>query len=441
MVLTSSVSSSALPTATSTPWPANWGLLRGRPGASARTSPSLTRASPSASPSWSPRSTTVCWNCSGATAAGSSTSRTRSSSPATRTCTADQPFGAPFVHAPATPQTKPKAQARLAQLLRGRPRRAARHMKIVTPGLLAAVGAPLINIHHSFLSLRRGGALPQAKERGVKSRRHRPRRNRGPPPGPDDPAGRRPVDHRHSTADLVRLGADVERALSRAVLAPGGPRRPPRQTTSSPRCASGPWARRVSRSIGADSGDEAVELTDAGRNDNAGQAQQERRRGDARRRRSRGARGRWGCMCTSRPRNPCCSAGRRSGGTCLPDRVDYEPIVVAPFRLSPRRRCLRPRRAACTVCRPSSRTNVRPPNASLDDNCLAERPIRTRDVPDLAPVGTRRPWKRHDSRRRGRTRRSAAAGASDDGGAPAPAWTRPGPDGPRRELAEPCRFS
>jgi len=81
-------------------------------------------------------------------------------------------------------------------------------------------GCPLINIHHSFLPAFIGaGPYQKAKNRGVKligATAHYVTADldEGPIIGQDVVR----VDHRHATADLVRLGADVERAvLSRAV--------------------------------------------------------------------------------------------------------------------------------------------------------------------------------------------------------------------------------
>jgi formyltetrahydrofolate deformylase len=130
-------------------------------------------------------------------------------------------FGVPFVHVPVTPETKPEAEARQAELLRGLDLVVlARYMQIVSGELLAAVGAPMINIHHSFLPAF-VGAVPyrRAKERGVKivgATAHYVTEDLDEGPIIEQDVVR--VDHRHSAADLTRLGADVERSvLSRAV--------------------------------------------------------------------------------------------------------------------------------------------------------------------------------------------------------------------------------
>ena len=138
---------------------------------------------------------------------------------------ADQvrPFGVPFVHIPATRETRAAAEARQLELLRGNVDLVvlARYMQIVTPDFLAAVGAPLINIHHSFLPAFVGAnTYRRAKERGVKlvgATAHYVTENLDEGPIIEQDVVR--IDHTHTVEDLVRLGADVERAvLSRAVL-------------------------------------------------------------------------------------------------------------------------------------------------------------------------------------------------------------------------------
>jgi formyltetrahydrofolate deformylase len=138
---------------------------------------------------------------------------------------ADQvrPFGVPFVHIPATRDTRAEAEARQLELLRGNVDLVvlARYMQIVTPDFLAAVGAPLINIHHSFLPAFVGAnTYRRARERGVKlvgATAHYVTENLDEGPIIEQDVVR--IDHTHTVEDLVRLGADVERAvLSRAVL-------------------------------------------------------------------------------------------------------------------------------------------------------------------------------------------------------------------------------
>ena len=137
---------------------------------------------------------------------------------------ADQirPFTVPFFHVPATSDNRAEAEQRILDLLRGNVDLVvlARYMQILTPDFLSAVGVPLINIHHSFLPAFIGAApYRKAKERGVKlvgATAHYVTEELDEGPIIEQDVVR--VDHTHQTADLVRLGADVERAvLSRAV--------------------------------------------------------------------------------------------------------------------------------------------------------------------------------------------------------------------------------
>lgn len=134
-----------------------------------------------------------------------------------------RPFGVPFIHIPASRDIREEAEQRQLELLRGNVDLVvlARYMQILTPHFLAEVGCPLINIHHSFLPAFIGAApYRRAKERGVKlvgATAHYVTDDLDEGPIIEQDVVR--VDHRHSVEDLVRLGADVERAvLSRAVL-------------------------------------------------------------------------------------------------------------------------------------------------------------------------------------------------------------------------------
>jgi formyltetrahydrofolate deformylase len=134
-----------------------------------------------------------------------------------------RPFGVPFVHVPATKDTRADAEKRLLELLRGNADLVvlARYMQILTQDFLTDVGCPLINIHHSFLPAFIGAApYRRAKERGVKlvgATAHYVTEELDDGPIIEQDVVR--VDHRHSVQDLTRLGADVERVvLSRAVL-------------------------------------------------------------------------------------------------------------------------------------------------------------------------------------------------------------------------------
>jgi formyltetrahydrofolate deformylase len=138
---------------------------------------------------------------------------------------ADQvrPFGVPFIHVPAHKGIRRETERRQLDLLRGNVDLVvlARYMQIVTPEFLQELDRPLINIHHSFLPAFIGAApYRRAKERGVKlvgATAHYVTEDLDEGPIIEQDVVR--VDHRHSVADLARLGADVERAvLSRAVL-------------------------------------------------------------------------------------------------------------------------------------------------------------------------------------------------------------------------------
>ena len=137
---------------------------------------------------------------------------------------ADQvrPFGVPFIHIPATKDIREEAEQRQLDLLRGNVDLVvlARYMQILTPRFLDEVGCPVINIHHSFLPAFIGASpYRRAKERGVKlvgATAHYVTQDLDEGPIIEQDVVR--VDHRHSIEDLIRLGADVERAvLSRAV--------------------------------------------------------------------------------------------------------------------------------------------------------------------------------------------------------------------------------
>lgn len=138
---------------------------------------------------------------------------------------ADQvrPFGVPFIHVPARKDIRDTAEERQLDLLRGNVDLVvlARYMQILTPSFIDQVGCPLINIHHSFLPAFIGASpYRRARERGVKlvgATAHYVTDDLDEGPIIEQDVVR--VDHRHSVDDLVRLGADVERAvLSRAVL-------------------------------------------------------------------------------------------------------------------------------------------------------------------------------------------------------------------------------
>ena len=131
-------------------------------------------------------------------------------------------FGVPYVHIPVTTATKPEAERRQLELLRGRVDLIvlARYMQILSGDFLAKCGVPVINIHHSFLPAFAGaGPYERARERGVKligATAHYATEDLDEGPIIEQDVAR--VSHRDSVAELTRRGADIERTvLSRAV--------------------------------------------------------------------------------------------------------------------------------------------------------------------------------------------------------------------------------
>jgi formyltetrahydrofolate deformylase len=131
-------------------------------------------------------------------------------------------FGLPYVHVPVTADTREQSEATLLEHLAGRfdVIVLARYMRILSGHFLDAVGAPLINIHHSFLPAF-AGANPyaRARERGVKiigATAHYVTEELDAGPIIEQDVVR--VSHRHDESELERLGRDIERAvLARAV--------------------------------------------------------------------------------------------------------------------------------------------------------------------------------------------------------------------------------
>ncbi len=131
-------------------------------------------------------------------------------------------FGVPYEHIPVSQATKPDAEQRELDLLRGRVDLIvlARYMQVLSPEFLDRCGVPIINIHHSFLPAFAGRApYEQAKERGVKligATAHYATVDLDEGPIIEQDVVR--VSHRDSVAELARRGADIERTvLSRAV--------------------------------------------------------------------------------------------------------------------------------------------------------------------------------------------------------------------------------
>lgn len=131
-------------------------------------------------------------------------------------------FGIPYFHVPVDKHNKAAAEAKHLELLQGNVDLIvlARYMQILSPEFLEQVGAPIINIHHSFLPAFIGaGPYQKAKDRGVKligATAHYVTEDLDEGPIIEQDVIR--VSHADDVAQLTRYGADVERAvLSRAV--------------------------------------------------------------------------------------------------------------------------------------------------------------------------------------------------------------------------------
>jgi formyltetrahydrofolate deformylase len=131
-------------------------------------------------------------------------------------------YGLPFHHVPVSPETKPEAEARLLDLVSGSCDLVvlARYMQILSGDFLDRVGAPIINIHHSFLPAFAGAApYERARERGVKligATAHYVTEQLDAGPIIEQDVIR--VSHRDDVRALTRLGSDIERlVLARAV--------------------------------------------------------------------------------------------------------------------------------------------------------------------------------------------------------------------------------
>jgi formyltetrahydrofolate deformylase len=131
-------------------------------------------------------------------------------------------FGIPFVHVPVERGNRAAAEKEQLKLLKGNVDLVvlARYMQILSGEFLDELGAPVINIHHSFLPAFVGASPYQrAKERGVKligATAHYVTEDLDEGPIIEQDVIR--VRHHESVPELQRKGADVERlVLSRAV--------------------------------------------------------------------------------------------------------------------------------------------------------------------------------------------------------------------------------
>jgi formyltetrahydrofolate deformylase len=131
-------------------------------------------------------------------------------------------LGVPFLHIPISQETKPLAEAQALEAIAGRAELVvlARYMQILSPDFLDRVGAPVINIHHSFLPAFAGSEpYRHAFERGVKligATAHYVTEDLDEGPIIEQDVQR--VGHRYTLEDLRRVGRDLERlVLARAV--------------------------------------------------------------------------------------------------------------------------------------------------------------------------------------------------------------------------------
>jgi formyltetrahydrofolate deformylase len=133
-------------------------------------------------------------------------------------------LGLPYHHLPVEPDGREAAEERVLELLGGQIDLLvlARYMQILSAGFLERLGAPAINIHHSFLPAFVGAdPYARAHERGVKligATAHYVTEELDAGPIIDQDVTR--VSHRDEVDDLMGIGRDVERlVLARAVKA------------------------------------------------------------------------------------------------------------------------------------------------------------------------------------------------------------------------------
>jgi len=132
-------------------------------------------------------------------------------------------LGLPFHHVPVGTDTRDEAETRLLELLAGVDLLVlARYMQILSGEFLRRLGAPAINIHHSFLPAFVGAdPYRRAHERGVKligATAHYVTEELDAGSIIDQDVTR--VSHRDEVEDLKRIGRDIERlVLARAVKA------------------------------------------------------------------------------------------------------------------------------------------------------------------------------------------------------------------------------
>ncbi|MGH3739969.1 MAG: formyltetrahydrofolate deformylase [Micromonosporaceae bacterium] len=133
------------------------------------------------------------------------------------------PYGIEFHHLPVTPETKPRQEARLLELVdRHRVDLVvlARYMQVLSDDLCQKLAGRAINIHHSFLPSFKGGRpYHQAYQHGVKligATAHYVTADLDEGPIIEQEVAR--VDHADTVDQLVAIGRDTESlALARAV--------------------------------------------------------------------------------------------------------------------------------------------------------------------------------------------------------------------------------
>jgi formyltetrahydrofolate deformylase len=131
--------------------------------------------------------------------------------------------GLPFHHVPVDPDARAESERRALGLLGEVDLLVlARYMQVLSPTFLHELGAPAINIHHSFLPAFVGAdPYRKAHERGVKligATAHYVTAELDAGPIIDQDVTR--VSHSDEVADLARIGRDIERlVLARAVKA------------------------------------------------------------------------------------------------------------------------------------------------------------------------------------------------------------------------------
>jgi formyltetrahydrofolate deformylase len=131
-------------------------------------------------------------------------------------------FGVRYLHVPVPRDGKAEAEQRMLDVLAGEFDLVvlARYMQVLSGGFLERVGAPVINIHHSFLPAFAGAdPYARARERGVKligATAHFVTEELDAGPIIEQDIAR--VSHRDSAERLVQIGRDIERTvLARAV--------------------------------------------------------------------------------------------------------------------------------------------------------------------------------------------------------------------------------